>query len=626
MIFIILYLFLATALGWVFVEIIMKSFWERVILGGILGITFLTAINFLLALLLPLPLATFGTILASLVIILSSIKNKKFQFAIEDINKRSFIFFIMLGWGIFFVYLLWQTHLFKSDGFFFASPSTYGDFPFHLTLITNFAYGENFPPANPLAPFMHLSYHFFVDFLSSIFLSTTNNLYLSLIIPSAVLGMLVAGSLSLLTYKVGKSVLASILTPFIFFFNGGIGFLKFFEVIANQGFLPAIFSVHNRYAHIPEWGVEYPNILAEILMAERALFLGLPLAISALFFLILWNETRQQKYLIFAGIATGFLPYTNIYGFIVIGLVTSLLFLINLLQQTHKKPIISSYILFGFITSLLATPFAFWILPQIASKESFIRIALMQWPPLANSTQKMFYWVTNFGVVPFLALLALFKIPAIKSSAKVVLGLLLLITPLAHIILFQPFPWDNNRFVLFPFIAMAVLASVLLAQLIESPGVLNRLIAVSILIISIFQGVLVTIHDPLIRYPLYSQKDFEFANYIRTNTKSKDIILTARNHNHPVPTLAGRRIVLGFGGYLETQGINDPIERTTAIKKVFQGEDKDSSLIRLYGINYIVVGPWEKTEFSYLREDLLAKKYKHIYDDGIIKVFKTRSD
>ena len=95
---------------------------------------------------------------------------------------------------------------------------------------------------------------------------------------------------------------------------------------------------------------------------------------------------------------------------------------------------------------------------------------------------------------------------------------------------------------------------------------------------------------------LWTPADFEVAAWVRENTHPESVFLTAGGqvaHNHPVPALAGRRILLGYEGWLWSHGFNwsEMQEVKRAEIKMFSGE---LSLLSKYGVDYVCVGPYEE--------------------------------
>src|SRR6185312_8665290 len=54
--------------------------------------------------------------------------------------------------------------------------NNFGDLPFHISVITSFAYGNNFPPEDPTYAGVRFTYPFLTDFISAIFLRCGANL------------------------------------------------------------------------------------------------------------------------------------------------------------------------------------------------------------------------------------------------------------------------------------------------------------------------------------------------------------------------------------------------------------------------------------------------------------------
>ncbi|MBI4157954.1 hypothetical protein HY502_03845 [Candidatus Woesebacteria bacterium] len=583
-----------------------------------MGLSGLALIVFFLAHLFPIKVALIAAVIMSFLIPLFFKKKFGFELPRPKVNK---IFFInSLFWGIIFSLILWQTTLKPTGDFFNASPSTYGDLPFHLNLITNFAYGNNFPPVNPLSPPIKLNYHFLADFISAIILVLSGNLRFSLIVPGVVMGTLTASAISLFVFRIGKSQLAALIAPFLFFMNGGIGFVKFFTNLADSKdwlFVPF------RYAHIPEWGVEYPNILAEIMMAERTLFIGFPLAVFVLFFLYIWTQKNEKSAVILSGLGLGLLLYANVYGFLTLGLLMMVMLLRNLLRRNPNRALDLFYSLS--IAFIIAFPLVLGIVTKIGSSiNGFIRFSPGEWPPLPGGKQKLVFWITNFGLVPILSFIAIFKKGLISTKVRQVLGPLFLMVFLAHIVIFQPYSWDNNRFILYPYLAMSIFSSFVFVRIIQNANKGLRIFGLAFLGMSILSGFLVVYYDPQISSHLYSREDFELAEFVNKETDRSYNFLTSQSHNHPVASLAGRKVVLGYEGYLWTHGVEDLEKKYQDIKTIYSYEDQSPWLLHLYNVGYVVFGPSEKEEFPSLQEEEFIKRYSLIYNSDNYKIFDTR--
>jgi uncharacterized membrane protein len=83
--------------------------------------------------------------------------------------------------------------------------------------------------------------------------------------------------------------------------------------------------------------------------------------------------------------------------------------------------------------------------------------------------------------------------------------------------------------------------------------------------------------------------------------------------------LTGRKIVLGFPGWLWTYGI-DYGEQEKAARKMFKGGPETESLLRFYGVDYIVVGPLERVQK--INEKYFEANFQPVYQLGRTKIYK----
>jgi hypothetical protein len=90
----------------------------------------------------------------------------------------------------------------KPDGIYTGVLNNYGDLPFHLSVITRFAFGQNYPPEDPTFAGARFTYPFLTDFVSAIFVRLGATLRQSLFIENWIIGVALVGVLpSLLVYS-----------------------------------------------------------------------------------------------------------------------------------------------------------------------------------------------------------------------------------------------------------------------------------------------------------------------------------------------------------------------------------------------------------------------------------------
>jgi hypothetical protein len=67
--------------------------------------------------------------------------------------------------------------------------NNFGDLPFHISAITRFAYGENFPPEDPTFSGVRFTYPFLTDFVSAMFVRAGASLRSSMFIENVIVGV-----------------------------------------------------------------------------------------------------------------------------------------------------------------------------------------------------------------------------------------------------------------------------------------------------------------------------------------------------------------------------------------------------------------------------------------------------
>jgi hypothetical protein len=120
-------------------------------------------------------------------------------------------------------------------------------------------------------------------------------------------------------------------------------------------------------------------------------------------------------------------------------------------------------------------------------------------------------------------------------------------------------------------------------------------------------------------YLMWSGADVTFADWIRENTPPEALFLTSTHYLHPVFTIAGRQIVMGYEGWLWSHGIDwNYIQKVKRdVIEMFKG---NYMLIKAYGVNFIAVTKYERffaTENNFsinLKFFTESPNFKKIYD------------
>jgi len=191
-----------------------------------------------------------------------------------------------------------------------------------------------------------------------------------------------------------------------------------------------------------------------------------------------------------------------------------------------------------------------------------------------------------------------------------------------NVIVLQPWIWDNTKFFVFWALVGGILAGGVLAHMVRR-GLGTAIVAVAVMALMGLSGAL-----DLARASDFSVSSVQFtdagglkvAEWVRTHTNPDAIFAVADEHNSPIPTLAGRRVLVGYPGWLWTYGLADYVQKQADDKKILAGDPAALDLARKYGVDYVMIGPQEVP-----RGGSRAYWDDHatlVYDDGEYAVYR----
>ncbi len=525
-----------------------------------------------------------------------------------------------------------------------------GDLPFHLGIITGFAQGQNFPPQHPEFAGARLTYPFIVDFVAAMFVRAGASLTAALFWENFMLALALTGLLYRFAVKLTRERAAAVVSVALTLLSGGLGwqvFMRewhtggrtFFDLLAQ---LPHKYTITND--NVYRWG----NAITTLLVPQRALLLGLPLALIVI--TVWWqtvaadeeqrvaaaaDEERQVKKgkrrkgeraqpmsnatvppplpafpfsllpraradialrrMLGAGLIAGLLPLAHAHTFVVLMIVGACLALLF--------PRWRLWFAFFAAAAVLALPQMWWATRASAVKAGSFFEWTFGWD---RGQEDVFtFWLRNTGLFIPLLVAAL----AWRGRAAIVSGRLLrfylpftLCFIIANVAKVSPYLWDNIKVLFYWYVASTPLVALLLVRLwrramrdVNVFVVLMRGAAVLLFIALTLAGALDVWR---VASATEEQREFDrdgiaFAELIEQQTPPRSLILTAPTYNHPV-FLAGRRALLGYGGHLWSQGIKYE-EREAEVKRIYAGSPDAAALLDKYGVEYVVVGPLERT-------------------------------
>ncbi len=120
------------------------------------------------------------------------------------------------GYALFYLltalllWLVFERALFETpEGLYTGVQNNYGDLPFHLSVMTTFAHGENFPPQDPTFAGVRFTYPFIADFVAAMFVRAGASLREAMFVENLVLAFSFVGLLHRWTIQLVRDRLAA---------------------------------------------------------------------------------------------------------------------------------------------------------------------------------------------------------------------------------------------------------------------------------------------------------------------------------------------------------------------------------------------------------------------------------
>lgn len=600
----------------------------RFCLGAVTGLAALAWLGFLSSLVFGLnerSLAlTAGVLLISLVLLARGTKLNSLYTDWRATQHYKGEIFYYSAWAVFLTLLYSRVVMFYPDGLHTAPANNYGDLPFHFGVITSFAYGENLPPENPIFAGMRFTYPFLIDFLTAFFLKLGASWQVAFFVENLPLALALVGLLNFLTYRLTGNRLASRLAPIIFLFNGGLGFLNFFQDLGQTPsglltFLQHLPRTYTMNADLVLLSSKYPlrwgNVFTTLLVPQRSMLFGLPFgALIVGLWWMAWGEgaleEERKRYLLAAGVLAGFLPMLHAHGFFAVMIASAVMALVFLSWE---------WLWFFVPAGLLAAPQALWL------SGTQVRNTLFK-PHLwweAGDASPLLFWVVNAG--PFIAmfLLAMFssKLSSIRHRRFSLPFSLWFFLP--NVVLLAPWAWDNIKVFVYWALVSAPFVAFALATLFNQRTIYTKLLGTMMFVLLTFSGSLDVWRalSPAENTPLFSEADLNTADLIRELTPPRARILNAPIHNSVV-ALTGRQSLMGYPGHLWTHGI-DYGTRETEVQLMYRGGSTAAELLAKHQIDYVVIGPVERSQLN-ADEHFFATNYQKVIDQPEYRVYQIK--
>lgn len=536
---------------------------------------------------------------------------------------KKFIFGLaitLFTWGIYFT-RLWPNMLYWKNGEIWSGwIGVWADWAVHFTYASVFAYK---PPSlwfalHPLFVGRKFTYPFVADMFPGLLIRAGLDPVTSFVIPSMIISLIFLIALYWLYYLYLKTPGKSFLALTIFLTSGGLGFIFFFKDIITHGLKSTLEFPPQEYTHIGSEFIEWINTISGQLLPQRAFLLGMTLTLFCLIFLKILSSHKSFKYekllIVFIGISSGFIIITHIHSYLFLLMVGFFTFIVT----KNKRREIS---LFFVCSALVALPI------YLSLYYGQVGGNFVSFHPgwLANEKSKninfFYFWFMNWGLFLPLSLISIIKCRLHNNS--LILASLSTFA-LSNLILFQPYDWDNSKFLTWSYLGFAIAIISLFSNLWNKNSAGKFLVPTLFTLITLsgFLDIYRLTKQQKLSMPMWTKDDLSIAKKFRQLSNPSDIVLTSDKHNHWVSTQTGRQVLLGYKGWMWTYGINlEPVD--SHIKEMFSGNGAAINLLKEYKINFVTLGPSEIYDY-HANEKFFQKNFPMVLKNKGYRIYKIR--
>jgi len=526
--------------------------------------------------------------------------------------------------------------------------NNFGDLPFHLSVITSFAFGDNFPPEDPTYAGVSFTYPFITDFVSAIFVRCGADLRQSMFIENLTVSVALVGLLHRWAWQLLRDRFAAFLTPVLVLLNCGLGWVLLWTKASEhqQGLWGILRDLPPSFTVIPETTWRWGNAISALLIPQRGILLGLALAVIV--FTQWWMAMERPatespsdrdsikrkakrksstltkadaviplsgtpvRRMVAAGSVAGLLPLVHAHSFVVVMAVGAG---IALLRHHWRL-----WLLFFAVASVVALPQLWWSTHASAVDASKFFAWEFGWD--RGTDNAVWFWFKNTGLfIPLTIAAILWGGKKYLVSRRLLLYYLpfILCFLVPNVIKMAPWVWDNIKVLFYWWLASAPLVALLLAHLWRSGG-WKRSLSIGLIVCVCLAGALdvvsISLRDS--SHEVFNRNGIDFAEIIKRETEPRSLVVHAPVHNSPV-FLTGRRSLMGYPGHIWTHGL-EFTEREGQIRRIYSGSHDAMQLIQHHGIEYLVVGPQERNTLN-VNEQFFAR-FSKVGETGAYRLYK----
>ena len=535
---------------------------------------------------------------------------------------------VVLVCGVWTVHFLHQAYVYTPAGLFAGYVNIWGDWAAHLSFSGAFAFGRNFPPEYSIDPGHNLGYPFMIDFLAADLVPLGLRLTEALTATTGMLGLAFPAVLYLAAQRFTGSRGAAAIAVFVFLLSGGLGFVYLFQQIQQHG-LGVLAHLPQEYTLNRDVNLQWLNPVLAYLVPQRSTLFGFSLALIVL--LTVWlalHEKAGWTPFAFAGAVTAVMPAFHVHAYGTVVALSAFWAIarprIQWLGLFVPAVVVGVPILAWMwpaantsICGDLPSIFGYCIQPGWLSLTWMQRNGLVMFLP-----DFVGFWVWNLSLFLPLLIAAFFLHRWFPTRLAAWFAPMWLWFLVPNFVILQPWVWDNTKFFIYWALFGSILVGGVLAELFRR-GSGPALAAAAMLVLLCLAGTI-----DLTRASSYELSAVQFtdagglavAAWVRDHTPPASTFAVANDHNSPLPTLTGRRELIGYPGWLWTYGLPDYGVKGEDLKRILDGDPSAPALVKKYRIDYVMIGPQELplgANRSYWDQHSML-----VYDDGGYAVYR----
>ena len=499
--------------------------------------------------------------------------------------------------------------------------AAYSDLPFHLNIISSFAYGINYNRTGFYkmdSTFYHganLAYPIIPDFLSAALMTTGDaSLQQSLFIPSTMMVFSVIMSVWAIAKYFTSNSLIGCLCILLFSALGGLGFIMLFDPQTNFEESEFFDMIHHWLNNIDEYWFQ---TVMHMLVPQRSSLFGIPLCYWSILLLLIGTKKDDTKLFFLAGILTGFTPQVQAHAYMSMAQWAVAYCIVSFPYKGKWLPAIKKWAVYAIVANAMAFP----QLPPFFNRIEDNRREFVQFSPIWHErgrgfTVPLVMWWRGLGVFGFCALIGGWATSTREQKLMYIPSIVVFL--ISNVIKYQNWEYDNIKVfvdgwipIALPFAAQFMFFFYKNSKKSKNPKTRSLEFAIFILLVaaSVASGILsifIYLGSPT---DIFTYDQVDFGNWVSENTPVSSIFIGDRSTEQPIASIGGRAVMSGFPGWIVSHGL-DQYGRDEVIRKLIQNpnsiEDYDK-----YNIQYVFKGttndyifnPGEDSEYWQLLYD-----------------------